>query len=62
MTTERRLQATRDLARTSLDGNATRVHFVGIGGVGMSGIAEVLCTLGSASRVRTTPTTRSPAG
>jgi UDP-N-acetylmuramate--alanine ligase len=46
MTTERRLQATRDLARTSLDGNATRVHFVGIGGVGMSGIAEVLCTLG----------------
>ena len=23
-----------------------RVHFVGIGGVGMSGIAEVLCTLG----------------
>lgn len=24
----------------------SRVHFVGIGGVGMSGIAEVLCTLG----------------
>ncbi|GAB2502357.1 UDP-N-acetylmuramate--L-alanine ligase [Lysobacter humi (ex Lee et al. 2017)] len=24
----------------------TRVHFVGIGGVGMSGIAEVMCTLG----------------
>ncbi len=23
-----------------------RVHFVGIGGAGMSGIAEVLCTLG----------------
>ncbi|HZX79728.1 MAG TPA: Mur ligase domain-containing protein, partial [Lysobacter sp.] len=23
-----------------------RVHFVGIGGVGMSGIAEVMCTLG----------------
>ena len=23
-----------------------RVHFIGIGGVGMSGIAEVLCTLG----------------
>ncbi|MGY4517176.1 UDP-N-acetylmuramate--L-alanine ligase [Lysobacter sp. HA18] len=27
------------------DGGA-RVHFVGIGGVGMSGIAEVMCTLG----------------
>ncbi|MCC6596325.1 MAG: UDP-N-acetylmuramate--L-alanine ligase, partial [Rhodanobacteraceae bacterium] len=25
-----------------------RVHFVGIGGVGMSGIAEVLCNLGYA--------------
>src|SRR5690606_40902787 len=24
----------------------SRVHFVGIGGAGMSGIAEVLCTLG----------------
>jgi UDP-N-acetylmuramate--alanine ligase len=46
MTVQRRLLATRDLARTGLDGKATRVHFVGIGGVGMSGIAEVLCTLG----------------
>lgn len=27
-------------------GADARVHFVGIGGVGMSGIAEVLCTLG----------------
>jgi UDP-N-acetylmuramate--alanine ligase len=26
--------------------DGTRVHFVGIGGVGMSGIAEVMCTLG----------------
>ena len=25
-----------------------RVHFIGVGGVGMSGIAEVLCTLGYA--------------
>ena len=33
--------AMRDVARTN-----SRVHFVGIGGVGMSGIAEVLCTLG----------------
>ena len=46
MSAVRRLLASRDLARTRLDGAATRVHFVGIGGVGMSGIAEVLCTLG----------------
>jgi UDP-N-acetylmuramate--alanine ligase len=38
---ERRLQDTGDLAQAH-----RRVHFVGIGGVGMSGIAEVLCTLG----------------
>ncbi len=38
---ERRLQDPGDLARAF-----RRVHFVGIGGVGMSGIAEVLCTLG----------------
>jgi UDP-N-acetylmuramate--alanine ligase len=37
----RRLQYTGDLAKAY-----PRVHFVGIGGVGMSGIAEVLCTLG----------------
>ena len=37
----RRLQHTGDLAKAF-----PRVHFVGIGGVGMSGIAEVLCTLG----------------
>ena len=42
----RRLLSSRDMARTGMDGAATRVHFVGIGGVGMSGIAEVLCTLG----------------
>src|SRR6476469_9297533 len=47
----RRLLATRDLpradvARAGSGGMAARVHFVGIGGVGMSGIAEVLCTLG----------------
>jgi len=37
------------------------VHFVGIGGVGMSGIAEVLINLGyevSGSDLRTTPTTK----
>lgn len=37
----RRLQHTGDLARAF-----RRVHFIGIGGVGMSGIAEVLVTLG----------------
>ncbi len=37
----RRLQDTGDLARAF-----PRVHFIGIGGVGMSGIAEVLVTLG----------------
>jgi UDP-N-acetylmuramate--alanine ligase len=36
-----RLQQLGDLAKAF-----PRVHFVGIGGVGMSGIAEVLCTLG----------------
>jgi len=35
-----------DVARMGADGKPARVHFVGIGGVGMSGIAEVLCTLG----------------
>ena len=37
----RRLQDNGDLATAF-----PRVHFVGIGGVGMSGIAEVMCTLG----------------
>ena len=37
----RRLQHNGDLAKAF-----PRVHFVGIGGVGMSGIAEVMCTLG----------------
>ncbi len=40
--------------------NFKRIHFVGIGGIGMSGIAEVLLTLGysvSGSDVRLTPIT-----
>ena len=37
----KRLQQIGDLATAF-----PRVHYVGIGGVGMSGIAEVLCTLG----------------
>ena len=41
MNVQRRLQTTGDLAKAY-----PRVHFIGIGGVGMSGIAEVLCTLG----------------
>jgi UDP-N-acetylmuramate--alanine ligase len=51
MNAQRRLLATQhlaqaDVARTGAGGQPARVHFVGIGGVGMSGIAEVLCTLG----------------
>jgi len=41
-----RLQQIGDLAKAGSPGYSSRVHFVGIGGVGMSGIAEVLCTLG----------------
>ncbi|MGH8085523.1 MAG: UDP-N-acetylmuramate--L-alanine ligase [Lysobacter sp.] len=37
----RRLQHSGDLAKAF-----PRVHFVGVGGTGMSGIAEVMCTLG----------------
>lgn len=37
----RRLQDSGDLVRAF-----PRVHFVGIGGTGMSGIAEVMLTLG----------------
>ena len=39
---------------------AQRVHFIGIGGIGMSGIAEILLTLGyavSGSDLRRTPLT-----
>jgi UDP-N-acetylmuramate--alanine ligase len=56
----RRLQTGGDLASSF-----RRVHFVGIGGVGMSGIAEVLCTLGytvSGSDQGDTATTRRLAG
>ena len=42
--TRHRMQHTGDLVASG--GVGARVHFVGIGGVGMSGIAEVLCTLG----------------
>src|SRR5436189_298729 len=38
-----------------------RIHFVGIGGIGMSGIAEVLLNLGykvSGSDLKTSPTTQ----
>ena len=39
-------------------GKTRRVHFVGIGGIGMSGIAELLANLGyivSAGRTRSDP-------
>ena len=43
----RRMLDTRDAAAPGdFARRYSRVHFVGIGGVGMSGIAEVLCTLG----------------
>jgi UDP-N-acetylmuramate--alanine ligase len=56
----KRLQTGGDLASSF-----RRVHFVGIGGVGMSGIAEVLCTLGytvSGSDQGDSATTRRLAG
>ncbi|HEU4812706.1 MAG TPA: UDP-N-acetylmuramate--L-alanine ligase [Xanthomonadaceae bacterium] len=43
---KRRLQQAGDLAREDFARAYARVHFVGVGGTGMSGIAEVLCTLG----------------
>ncbi|GAB3729489.1 UDP-N-acetylmuramate--L-alanine ligase [Luteimonas pelagia] len=43
---ERRLMQPGDLGRADFARAWPRVHFVGIGGTGMSGIAEVLCTLG----------------
>jgi len=42
----RRLLNTRALSTAEVGRAFSRVHFVGIGGAGMSGIAEVLCTLG----------------
>ncbi len=42
----RRLHDTRGLTKENFAKVFSRVHFVGIGGIGMSGIAEVLCTLG----------------
>jgi len=42
----RRLLAASDLTKERIARSFSRVHFVGIGGAGMSGIAEVLCTLG----------------
>jgi UDP-N-acetylmuramate--alanine ligase len=33
-------------AATKLPGELGPIHFIGIGGIGMSGIAEVLMTLG----------------
>ena len=46
-------------------GKIQRIHFVGIGGIGMSGIAEVLVNLGyqvSGSDLRDSPTTQRLAG
>ncbi len=35
-----------DLHPAQMIGNVEKIHFVGVGGTGMSGIAEVLCNLG----------------
>ncbi len=46
-------------------GNIDRIHFVGVGGTGMSGIAEVLCNLGyqvSGSDIKESPVTQRLAG
>jgi len=46
---------------THLFGNIKRIHFVGIGGTGMSGIAEVLSNLGyhvSGSDIKESPVTQ----
>ena len=40
--------------------NVKRIHFIGIGGSGMSGIASILCDLGyevSGSDINSSPTT-----
>ena len=42
----RRLLDAKDMSKADFARLFPRVHFVGIGGAGMSGIAEVLCTLG----------------
>ena len=45
--------------------NIQRIHFVGIGGIGMSGIAEVLLNLGykvSGSDLKLSPVTERLAG
>ncbi|KAB8313843.1 UDP-N-acetylmuramate--L-alanine ligase [Tolypothrix campylonemoides VB511288] len=61
----RRMQYIGDVAQAVAAGQAPRVHFVGVGGVGMSGLAEVLCTLGyavSGSDMADSATTRRLAG
>ena len=46
-------------------GKIRKIHFIGIGGIGMSGIAEVLLNLGyevSGSDLRESEITQRPAG
>ena len=53
-----RIQGTQ--RRTRMFGKIRKIHFVGIGGIGMSGIAEVLLNLGftvSGSDIKITPVT-----
>lgn len=58
---EHRPELTWDHTRPGTMGRVRRIHFVGVGGAGMSGIAEVLCNLGyavSGSDLRENPVTR----
>ena len=49
--------------RTKMFRHVKKIHFIGIGGIGMSGIAEVLCNLGFRRyRVRTRTGRRIPTG
>ncbi len=57
----RRLHDTHGVPMADFARRHSRVHFIGIGGTGMSGIAEVLCTLGyqvSGSDTADSPVTR----
>src|SRR5206468_4796924 len=60
-TPSRRSRAPRDRLGAMFHKPDTRIHFVGIGGIGMSGIAEVLLTLGygvSGTDLKESDTTR----
>lgn len=54
-----------NLSEHAMFAPSQRVHFIGIGGIGMSGIAEILLTMGyavSGSDLRESPVTERLAG